>query len=99
MNIILTSSLKEKPIDGEHRYVCVGLNCWGMSTTTAKEAHANAKKEAPYKYRGLFITRVVHKSFTVDPVDGSVTWNEDHNAKDCPLCTVGKGIRITKEGA
>ena len=46
-NIILISSQVENPIDAEHRYVCVGLNCWGMSETSAKEALKNAGRTLP----------------------------------------------------
>jgi|SRR5882672_9589011 len=95
-NIILLSSQLEKPIDTEHRFVCVGLNCWGMSETSAREAFTNCKVHAP---RGAkyFITRVVHQSFQVDPVDGCLSWDSSHDAAACQLCTAGKGIRLQVE--
>ncbi|HZV36619.1 MAG TPA: hypothetical protein VFB72_18725 [Verrucomicrobiae bacterium] len=98
MNIILTSALSEKPIDEHHQFVCIGPNCWGIGQT-AKEAYKNAKREGPSRYRGIFITRVAPKAgFKIDGVDGSVCWDgAKHNAAECKLCTVGKGIRITKE--
>ena len=97
MYIILTTQENKDTIDAAHQFVCIGPNCWGIGQT-AKEAHRNAKANAPHGYRGAFITRVAPKlGFGVDAVDGSVWWNEQHNAKDCPYCTVGKGIRINKE--
>ena len=95
-HVILTSTQSENPIDAEHRFVCVGPNCWGRSETSAKEALKNCKANA---FRGakLFITRVVHKSFQVDPVDGSLTWDSTHDAVTCKLCTAGKGIRVRVE--
>ena len=36
-HIILTSTQSENPIDNEHRFVCIGPNCWGRSETSAKE--------------------------------------------------------------
>lgn len=95
-HVILTSALSENPIDAEHRFVCIGPNCWGRSETSAAEALKNCKANAS---RGAkpFITRVVHKSFQVDPVDGSLSWDSIHDALTCKLCTAGKGIRIRVE--
>lgn len=95
-HIILTSTKTETTVDPEHRFVCIGPNCWGMSDKTAKEALRNCKVNAP-KGSKVFITRVVHKSFRVDPVDGSLTWDSNHDALTCPFCTVGKGIRVQVE--
>ena len=95
-HIILTSTQSENPIDADHRFVCVGPNCWGRSETSAKEALKNCKANAS-KGSKLFITRVVHKSFQVDPVDGSLTWDSTHDAAACKFCTAGKGIRVRVE--
>jgi hypothetical protein len=95
-NIILISSQVENPIDSEHRYVCVGLNCWGMSETSAKEAFKNCKAHAPAGAK-YFITRVAHKSVQVDPVDGALGWDANHDARACKLCTAGKGILVKVE--
>jgi hypothetical protein len=85
-NIIFIRSQVESPIDTEHRFVCVGLNCWGMSETSAKEACKKCKVNAPHGAK-YFITRVVHKSFQVDPVDGALLWDDSHDAAVCKLCT------------
>ena len=95
-HIILTTSQSENPIDAEHRFVCIGPNCWGRSETSAKEALKNCQREAPRGAK-LFITRVVHKSFQVDPIDGSLAWDSTHDATTCKLCTAGKGIRVQVE--
>lgn len=95
-HIILTSTQSENPIDADHRFVCVGPNCWGRSESSAKEALKNCKANASTGAK-LFITRVVHKSFEVDPVDGSLAWDSTHDAKTCTLCTAGKGIRVQVE--
>jgi len=95
-HIILTSSRSEQPIDADHRFVCVGPNCWGRSETSAQEALKNCKANAPRGAK-LFVTRVVHKSFEVDPVDGSLAWDSTHDAAACQLCTAGKGIRVRVE--
>jgi hypothetical protein len=95
-HIILTSTQSENPVDADHRFVCVGPNCWGRSETCAKEALKNCKANGPRGAK-LFITRVVHKSFQVDPVDGSLTWDAEHDATACKLCTAGKGIRVRVE--
>lgn len=95
-HIILTSSRSEQPIDADHRFVCVGPNCWGRSETSAQEALQNCRANAP-KGAKLFVTRVVHKSFEVDPVDGSLAWDSTHDAAACQLCTAGKGIRVRVE--
>jgi hypothetical protein len=96
MNIILTTNQREEPLDKDHRYVCLGPNCWGMSGVSAKEAYKNAKFNAP---RGAkrFLTYVAHNSVQIDPVDGALQWTASHNAKDCPHCTCGKGIRVAIE--
>jgi len=95
-NIILISTLVEKPIDDEHCFVCLGPNCWGISHSSAREAFNHCKANAP---RGAkhFITRVAHKSVLVDPVDGSLSWEMSHDAKACQICTAGKGIRVQIE--
>ena len=95
-HVILTSSQSENPVDAEHRFVCVGPNCWGMSETSAKEAFKNCKANAS-KGAKWFATRVVHKSFQVDPIDGSLAWDSTHDANTCKLCTAGKGIRVQVE--
>ena len=95
-HIILTTTQSEKPIDNEHRFVCIGPNCWGWSETSAKEAFKNCKANAS-KGAKLFVTRVVHKSFQVDPIDGSLAWDSTHDAASCKLCTAGKGIRVQVE--
>jgi len=95
-HIILTSSRSEQPIDADHRFVCIGPNCWGRSETSAQEALKNCRANAPRGAR-LFVTRVVHKSFEVDPVDGSLAWDSTHDAAACQLCTAGKGIRVRVE--
>ena len=95
-HIILTSSQSENPIDADHRFVCIGPNCWGRSETSAKEALMNCKAIAP-KGAKSFVTRVVHKSFEVDPIDGSLAWDSTHDAATCKLCTAGKGIRVQVE--
>ena len=95
-HVILTSSQSEKPIDADHRFVCIGPNCWGRSKTSAKEAFKNCQREAPRGAK-MFVTRVVHKSFEVDPIDGSLAWDSTHDATTCKLCTVGKGIRVQVE--
>jgi hypothetical protein len=88
-NIVLTG-IVESAIDGEHAYVCVGPNCWGASEATPTEALRRAKQNAPSGYRGPFLTRVAHKSFAVDAIDGAIAWDASHVAATCPLCTVGK---------
>lgn len=94
MNLILTTTLSEKPIDAEHCFMCIGPNCWGRGNT-AKEAYQNARANAPHGYRGLFITRVAPLAgLGVDPVNGAISWSETHDARNCKLCSVGKGIRI-----
>ena len=95
-HVILTTTQSEKPIDNEHRFVCIGPNCWGRSETSAKEALKNCKREAPHGAK-LFVTRVVHKSFEVDPIDGSLAWDSTHDAATCKFCTAGKGIRVLVE--
>src|SRR4051812_41926703 len=95
-HIILTSAQGENPVDSEHRFVCIGPNCWGRSETSSKEALNNCKANASRAAK-LFITRVVHKSFQVDPVDGSLAWDSTHDAVACKLCTAGKGIRVQVE--
>jgi hypothetical protein len=95
-HIILISGRVEKPIDAEHRFVCRGPNCWGISETSAKEAFRNCKLNAPKGAR-YFITRVVHQSVRVDPVDGTLGWDATHDAKECKLCTAGKGILVKIE--
>jgi len=95
-HVILTTASVEKPIDKEHRYVCVGPNCWGISESSAREAFKNCKMNAP-KGAKHFITRVVHSSVIVDPVDGSLLWDSTHDAKTCLFCTAGKGIRVQVE--
>jgi hypothetical protein len=92
-NIILTSSQVENPIDDQHCFISVGLNCWGTSSQSAKEAFKNCKANAP-KSAKYCITRVAHKSVQVDPVDGSLSWDQNHDASTCPFCTAGKGIRV-----
>jgi hypothetical protein len=92
-HVILTSTQSEEPVDAEHRFVCVGPNCWGMSETSAREAFKNCKANAPHGAKH-FLTRVVHKSVQVDPVDGSLAWDNTHDAVACKLCTAGKGIRV-----
>ena len=54
-HVILTSTQSENPVDSEHRFVCVGPNCWGRSDTSAKDALKNCKAEAS-KGAKLFIT-------------------------------------------
>ena len=95
-HIILTSTQSENPVDADHRFVCIGPNCWGRSETSAQEALKNCKANAPRGAK-LFVTRVVHKSFEVDPVDGSLAWDSTHDAAACQLCTAGKGIRVRVE--
>lgn len=96
MNIILTTTLSESPIDDEHTFICIGPNCWGTGAK-ASIAMKNAKANAPRGTR-LFITRVAFKdNLGIDGIDGSVTWNPRHDAKNCKLCTVGKGIRINTD--
>lgn len=94
MNIVLLTTKQEKPIDDDHWYVTVGPNCWGRGATE-KEALKNCKVNAGYGYRGHFITRIAPKAgFNIDPVDGGIGWAEAHDAKNCPVCTVGKGIGV-----
>ena len=95
-HVILTSASTENPVDAEHRFVCLGPHCWGLSESSAKEALSNCKANAPKGAR-LFITRVVHKSVQIDPVDGSLTWDAEHDASTCKFCTAGKGIRVRVE--
>lgn len=92
-HIILVSNEAENPLDSEHRFVCLGPNCWGISTESAREAFKNCKSNAP---RGAdrFLTRVAHQSVQVDPVDGAFSWDATHDAKGCKLCTVGKGVGV-----
>lgn len=90
-HVVLISSGPEV-IDAEHRFVCIGQNCWGTSETSALEAFANAKRENGSA--DLFITRVAHKSLEISSMDGAVSWDKAHDAKSCPLCTVGKGIYV-----
>lgn len=93
MNIILTGTSQ---IDRFHAYVTIGQNCWGIGDT-AKESLKNCKANAPRGTR-LFITRVAPKDgLRIDPVDGSIWFNETHDARNCPVCTVGKGIRINTD--
>ena len=96
-NIILTTTLSPHPIDEHHWYVTIGPNCWGRGTSAAA-AFKECKMNAPHGYRGLFITRVApREGFGIDPIDGSISWSETHDAKNCPLCSVGKGIRINTD--
>jgi len=95
-HVILTSAQTESPIDSEHRFVCVGPNCWGLSEVSAKEALKNCKSYAPRGAK-FFVTRVAHKSVQVDPVDGSLAWDNTHDATACKICTAGKGIRVQIE--
>ncbi len=84
----------ETPLDERHQFVTIGQNVWGVGRT-AKDSMKAARFNGNSK---LFITRVAPKDgFGVDPIDGSVIWAESHNAKDCPFCSVGKGIRINVE--
>jgi hypothetical protein len=96
MNIILTGGTTEHAIDEHHIFVTIGQNCWGIGeqpSIALKNCKANAWHGAK-----LFITRVAPKEgLGIDPIDGSVSWNEKHDAKNCPLCTVGKGIRINTD--
>lgn len=92
-HVILTSAQSETPVDEDHRFVCVGPNCWGLSASSAKEAFQNCKIHAPRGAK-LFLTRVVHQSVQVDPVDGALSWDSTHDATTCKLCTAGKGIRV-----
>ncbi len=94
-HVILTSQT-ENPLDADHRFVCVGPNCWGLSASSAKEAFKNCKTQAPEGSR-LFLTRIAHKSVQVDPIDGSLTWDSTHDATTCKLCTAGKGIQVQVE--
>ncbi len=94
MNIILTTTLSEEPLDDNHVFVTVGPNCWGAGLTP-KESLRNCKVNAP-SGATLFLTRVAPKSFRVDPIDGSIEWT-DHNAKNCEFCSVGKGIRVNTD--
>jgi hypothetical protein len=95
-HVILTSSQSEIVIDPEHRFVCVGPNCWGVSASSAKEAFKNCKANAPAGAK-YFLTRVVHESVEVDPIDGALAWDSTHDATTCKLCTAGKGIRVQVE--
>lgn len=96
MNIILTAGNSENAIDEKHTFVSIGQNCWGIDKTP-KESMKNAKANAP-RGANLFITRVAPplQGLGIDPIDGAVQWSE-HDAKNCPLCTVGKGIRINTD--
>jgi len=93
MNIILTTNQRKNHLDRTHCYVCLGLNCWGISAVSASEAYKNARANAPHGAK-RFLTYVAHNSVQVDPVDGCLQWDASHNAKDCPHCTCGKGIRV-----
>ncbi len=98
MNIILTSNKVLSPdpdaaIDVDHVFVCLGMNCWGIGKTAA-QAYKNAKVNAPFKAK-RFLTYVAPVSVQIDPVEGSLSWPAEHNAKDCPICTCGKGIRVS----
>jgi len=95
-HIILTSTQSEQPIDAEHRFVCVGPNCWGLSASSAREAFKNCKANAPAGSK-YFLTRVVHESVQVDPMDGALAWDRTHDATTCKFCTAGKGIRVQVE--
>lgn len=95
MNIILISNRVENPIDDQHVFVCIGPNCWGKGRT-AKEAHQNAKANAPYAYRGMYITKVAPIDVTVCDIDGALLWDDKH-PKDCKVCSAGKGISVIKE--
>ena len=95
-HVILTSTQSENLVDAEHRFVCVGPNCWGMLKSSAKEAFKNCKVHAPRGTK-LLVTRVAHQSVQIDPVDGSLAWDSTHDAAACKLCTAGKGIRVQVE--
>lgn len=93
-NVVLISALQESPIDERHWFVTVGPNCWGRGETAA-EALKQCKTNAPHNYRGHYLTRVAPRlGFGIDPVDGTVSWSEQHDAKNCKVCTVGKGVQV-----
>lgn len=85
----------EGKIDDQHWFVTVGLNCWGRGETIT-ESLANCKSNAFKRNSGRYLTQIApREGFGIDPVDGSISWSIKHNAKECPICSVGKGLFVS----
>jgi hypothetical protein len=82
---------KNETAPNGHYWIVRGPNCFGFDKNLSV-ARENARANLPRGKGGFkdWDEVVAPDSFKISHFDGSISW-EDHDAKACEDCTVGKG--------